>query len=244
MNRNGYTTGPFEKDRYWKLFLSRFYPERYRKMAAVDSTDHLNAIPHLERIGVLPPGSELLEEKRYRSSTGELELDGKNTTFRAVTPCSEGFLLEEGRTLHGRFAQIRNRKNFCAVPVAAVDGRALKESERLLLLHLTDSKNSEMVFSDAEMQIVEEFGKLPLLVRKGIAELTIHRKLDGFTLYPVRNDGTRLAPLPMRTENGNSVILLDTARALAYELVKDRPEKHGTGIPGTGRELTPDGNRN
>ncbi len=190
-------------------------------LPTVDSADHLNAIPHLERKGILPRGSELFEEKRYRSSTGELLLDGKNTTFQVLTSRSEGFLLEKGRSLPGKFAQVRNLKNFCAVLVAAMDGQPLNGSERFLLLHLTDSKNSEMVFGDKEMQIVEDFGKLPILVRKGVAELTIRRRLEGFTLYPVRNDGTRLSPLPMRMENGHTVILLDTALALAYELVKE-----------------------
>ena len=82
----------------------------------------------------------------YTSSTGELRLERQANRFRVSTPYSEGFVLKKNQSLNGTFASVANRLCFGAFLVASIDSRPLAESGRILILHLTDSKNSGSVY--------------------------------------------------------------------------------------------------
>ena len=190
----------------------------------VRSTDHLNAFEKLERAGAIPKNSYDPASGTFVSSTGELTLGMKKNRFCAVTSRSEGFLLEGGDSLRGRFAEVRNLRTFCGILIASRDHRPLKESDRLLILHLTETKNTGMTFSDPDMRIWESWGELPLLVRRGKAEISLNREYSGFRLYAVDFDGRRLSEVPVSIRDGRTVFQVDTAGrhgALGvYELIR------------------------
>lgn len=159
----------------------------------------------------------------FTSSTGELRLERQENKFRVVTPFSEGFVLKENQVLKGDFASVTNRLCFGAFLIASIDSQPLAKSERMLILHLTDTKNSGMRFSGPDMNTCEDYGKLPLLVRRGEAELTLNRSLDGFRCYALNLDGFRFAEVPMTVKNGSARLSLRTAYKgnviAAYELI-------------------------
>ena len=165
----------------------------------------------------------------YTSSTGELRLERQANRFRVSTPYSEGFVLKENQSLSGTFASVANRLCFGAFLVASIDSRPLAESGRILILHLTDSKNSGMRFTGPDMNTCTDHGGLPLLVRRGEAELTLKRIFRGFRCYALDLDGSRFAEVAMNVKDGSTVLSLKTANKgkviAAYELVNERKGK-------------------
>ncbi|MFA5203177.1 MAG: hypothetical protein WC708_02135 [Lentisphaeria bacterium] len=159
------------------------------------------------------------------SATGELALEPDAEKFTVATPYSEGVLLKTRGAADLPFLRIANRDGFAAFLAAATDGKPLLESKRILLLHLTESKNSGMVFSESRRQVVDKLGKVPVLIRRGNAEVTLKRPLAGFHLYAVDLTGKRTFEVPLKTAGANRVFDADTFAAhgvtLAYELVED-----------------------
>lgn len=166
-----------------------------------------------------------LEQGRFRSDTGEILLDCGRTVFQVSTPRSEGMVLEAGGIAENRFSRVKNRDTFAGFLVAAKDSRSLKESNRLLILHLTRVANSGETYRDSGMNILEKRGGVPLLLRRGCAELTLHRDFSGFRLYAVDPDGKRLHEYPFHVTDGKTRILLNNDHSgvavMAYELVKE-----------------------
>ena len=188
----------------------------------LDSNAHREGFGLFARRGILRADAEDAARRLYRSSTGELELGGRDLAFKAVTPKSEAFALEPGARGEGRFASVRVNGSFGVVCVAAMDGEELARSSRYLVLHLTRLLATDMTFADEEMTVQETFGKLPLLLRRGTASLRLARDLAGFSLYALRNDGTRLRALPATVAaDGTATLALSTDEAMAYELVRE-----------------------
>lgn len=168
------------------------------------------------------------QNKFYRSSTGELELDAKNENWKAVSPRTESFLLKEGQTLEGKFATIKSNQSLASVLVSSLDGAGLKDSKRILILHLTDVKNTSQKFGDKEMSLVYRFGdnitpNSPTLVRAGKINLTLNSSLDGYKLYALETNGKRLFEVPIIRGNNRASLNLSVhnpqGSVLAYELV-------------------------
>ncbi len=150
----------------------------------------------LTKRGVLTPRDYDPAEERFTSSTGELELNRRRLSFQAVTPKSEGFVGKEGNAFEGKFARVRMTSGFSAVLVASRDGRPLPESRRLLILHLTECRNTGTRFSAPDGVILEKYGIPPLLMRRGEVEITLP-VLPGARLYACDFDGSRRFEIPV-----------------------------------------------
>ncbi len=205
---------------YWKNVK---FPVPFLESAnSADAVDDLNA---LLKQGAITGREYDPENDRYRSSTGELSLDRKNGTFQSVTPNSESFVLKEDQALAGKFAAVSNRLSFGAFLIATRDEKPLESSKRLLLLHLTSTRNTGQRFRSAEADTVEDWGKLPLLVRRGEAEVTVNRDLAGFKLYAVDLGGSRVFEIPMTFKDGKTCFTLKNVTPegvfAAYELVAE-----------------------
>ncbi|WP_418393262.1 hypothetical protein [Victivallis lenta] len=165
-----------------------------------------------------------LDRTAFTNDTGELTVDTKAGTFLVRTPKSEGFVLPPDKMLAGNFATVRNGGAFAALLIAAMDGRTLAESNRYLLLHLTESHNSGIRFRDQAMTIVEDWGKLPLLLRKTNMEITLNRDFTGYTLHAVDFNGERLFPVEFKVSGGKTSFTAESimnGRAVAvFELTK------------------------
>ena len=200
-------------------------PPETRGVFTLEKTGIDFPVPLLNRKAARRAAGIQPERNCVLRSTGELKLDCDAGNFLVVTPRSEGFVLCPGQTLAGKFATVANREAFGSVLVAAVDEKPLRESRRILILHLTEVKNSNMRFADPELTIVEFPGTLPLLVRRGEVELTLDLPPGPWRLYPVGFDGIRQGgALPLRQERGKSRVTLRTAGPHgvtgAYELIR------------------------
>ncbi len=182
-----------------------------------------NVMKILAEKEVLPAGNVDWNAGRFTSSTGELELNKKQETFRSVTARSESFLLPGGKSGDGKFVSIVNRRQPASFLVASLEEKPLTESRRILILHLTDVKSDGAVFRDPEMAILEQTGTPRLLVLRGEAELIVNSTNFG-TLYACDVSGRRLFEVPAKVEDGRSIYTLKTdsgqGPVLAYELIR------------------------
>ena len=151
--------------------------------------------------GAVTPSEYDEKQQRFTSSTGELVLNRRDKSFRAVTACSEGFVAPPGIRQNGVFATVTNRHAFAAVLVAARDGKTLAESGRILILHLTSLQNTGMKFSNPSMTVLERYGRTPLLMRRGEAEISLQAS-GNVKLYACAFNGKRLFEVPATRRNG------------------------------------------
>lgn len=162
----------------------------------------------------------------YQSSCGTLTLAQQQGSFSVKTARSEGFVLKEGHKLNGNFSSVFSDSGFAAVLVAAMDQKTLKDSDRYLILHLTDLKNTGMTFENADMDILTKWSsnKGPMLMRNGKIRIVLNRNLTDYILYAVDYCGRRIKELPFKNENGKAVLQLQTdldGKAVSiYEMVR------------------------
>lgn len=177
----------------------------------------------LEADGRIPAGSADDRRGRFRSDTGELELDAKQGCFRAVSPEMEGFILSGASTLRGKVAEVSSQSPWNVVMLASRDGRALRDSGRILLVHLTDTGNLNARYSDASRKILLDAGVMPSLVRRGRAVLKLDLPHE-YEIYAVGMDGVRGERIVPVRENGKLVFPLDTFQPMIYELAISNKE--------------------
>lgn len=178
----------------------------------------------LLRTGALSRKEYKAETEIFTSSNGELQLNRKEKSFRVVTPRSEGFAAPAAVRMEGEFASVLCRDSFGAILVASRDGRNLPESRRILILHLTALKNTGMKFSTPEMNVLERYGTLPLLMRRNRAEISL--KLRGkWKLFACAFNGERKFEVPLQFREGKAVFMAENLSAhgaiAVYELQKE-----------------------
>lgn len=156
-----------------------------------------------------------------RSSSGELEMNLFERTFSVVTPRSEGFVGRAGTVLRGKNVSGRIDGTFASILVASCGKTELAESRRILILHLTDCLNSGLRFTSGERHSVDRFGGLPVLVRKGEAEISLRSRLSGGAeLHALDLSGKRIRTLPVERREGRLHFRLDNSSGVfAYELL-------------------------
>lgn len=174
----------------------------------------------------LTGGKMDFENETYESSTSEMVLDKKNETWQLITANSEAFIGPKGKSFKGDFADIKNSYSWSATLVSSIDKNSLKDSTRILILHLSDVKNTNMRFDDTEMKILRDNGHLPLLVRKSESVVKFKDAREGWKMYALKSDGSRAAEIKIKRNDGIASAKLSTVSAknaavFAYELVKE-----------------------
>jgi hypothetical protein len=181
----------------------------------------------LAKDGVIPAESVDAGGKRFTSTTGQIELQTSPARLRVVTDRSECFSLFKDARDQGKAVTVVNGpEGFAVVFVAAMDDLPIASSKRLMVLHLTDLVNTGSKFSSPARVLLEDFGKLPHLLRQGSATVTIRREGDAaLKAWPLDAEGKRGEAMPVRAEGGNLTLDLKTltpGRAtMAYELAAE-----------------------
>ncbi|MCW0001412.1 glycoside hydrolase [Pararhizobium sp. YC-54] len=145
--------------------------------------------------GLLPKDNRTdLKTGLYESDTGELKLDRLRGQLRVSTPKTEAVA----------FSTLREPVNLGSVRVEASDGNGLlavsvlddaesiAQSRRLLVIYATDARNTGMQFSDDEEKVIADFGRLPVLIRKGYVDLSLALAEGQWRLTPVTLNGVAL----------------------------------------------------
>lgn len=157
------------------------------------------------------------------SDTGEITLDAAAGDFRVITPRTEGFALNSGKSAAGQAVRVTPDASFNLVGVTVRDrAKTIPASRRILIIHLTEMLNNQIRFASQQRNRVENWGKLPLLVRRGRVEIEIATQLTSPRLYRLDPAGNRLGEQPFTLRDGRIRFTSDAAEAPAYELTGER----------------------
>lgn len=169
-------------------------------------------------------------KRQATSSTGELNMDGKAGTFRAVSPRSEALTLTGPGTCRGLALEVGISQGPATFFVTSLDGGPLNTSGRLLLLHLTDSASSGLKTRvEDQKTIVEEMGSLPHLGKRSRAavKLDTGRPDSAWLFYGLDLSGRRRECTELRADASGVLSLnLDGFATeeprFAYELTAEK----------------------
>ncbi len=192
-----------------------------------DSDSEKGLPERLAAAGKLPPGSCDAARGIFRAPGGQIALDAKAGTFRAVTPGCEALILPPGKNGQGEFLSVENRTGRGVFSVMSADGKTLRESGRLLLLHLTDALPDRTRFGNKRMTFLTQWGTLPILAARGEASVTLRAEPGAaYRLYAVNTSGKRLTELPLEQSADGTVrfpveVFRKEGAVFAYELVRE-----------------------
>lgn len=128
---------------------------------------------------------------RIQSSTGEIEYDPAARSISAVSLKSEAFTIQSG-AISGRVVSVKSADSFQTISVHSLDGLPIDKSSSILIFHLSNLAAEGMAFHDKSMTLLENWGKLPLLVRAAKADIAIKNSVaDKMKVYRINIDGTR-----------------------------------------------------
>ena len=147
----------------------------------------------------------------YQSETGEITMRVKEKLIKVVTPKTEAVSLLAGKSEQLGRLRVDNSSINSMIAATSVDGKALADSHRMVLLYVTEEANTGMEVSH-DHSIIYQRGKGPVLLRCGkfVATLT-HTQADRLHLYALGFDGSRREKLPLTAKDGILTIRIDTA---------------------------------
>ncbi|MDD5348700.1 MAG: hypothetical protein PHQ12_00685, partial [Chthoniobacteraceae bacterium] len=179
----------------------------------------------LAQNGVIPAASVEAGGNRFVSETGQIELIKNSGAMKVTSDRSELFALGPRQSQQGRIVSVENGETFGSTYVLSADGKPLAQSERLLVLCLTDSLNSGVQFKNEKATILENNGSLPFLVKRGLSKIALRLpELPGTTwqAWAVDANGARLHAVPLQRADGALLLqagpTAENGGALAYEL--------------------------
>jgi hypothetical protein len=176
----------------------------------------------LENKGVLPAGSVDLDKGIFKSDTGEITLDSSDGTFVVSTSRGEWFVANGKTTLKGVNASVTMDDGPTTVAVVSLDGKTIPKSGHLLVIHVTEQANCDAKFSGKDMRVLEDWGKLPHVMRAGRATLEISTTRS-LKAYSLSLSGKRLKKTKLGHCKGGVTIVLSNEKGreaiLAYEIV-------------------------
>jgi hypothetical protein len=153
------------------------------------------------------------------------KIDRAAKAMTVDTPRTQGGFARAGGTFATSDLRVRLAGAHGAVWVTSVDGKPLAESKRILLTHLTDVQNTGVQWADAEHHILLKRGRLPMIARKGTAEVSLAVAPGAWKAYALGTDGARCADVPVTRADGQLRLAADIARdpanaTILYELVR------------------------
>ncbi|MCR5752005.1 MAG: hypothetical protein K6G91_08580 [Kiritimatiellae bacterium] len=126
---------------------------------------------------------------------GAVSADRETGTFAVKTARTAGGFTESGRLMAGALAALCDKAP-TTIWAITLDGRAFKESKRMLLSHLTDLCNDGDTYLDSSRTTLVKWGKPPHLVRAGRAKVTLKLGEGSFKVHALDSAGRRVREVP------------------------------------------------
>ncbi len=133
-----------------------------------------------------------------QSDTHEIVHDTRKGRIAVNAPRTAAVCAVDGADLAAGPLAVSRATTFCSVSASSMDGRTLAESRRVLLLHLTDVRNTGMTFTDERCTDLMSWGSLPYLAKTGSAEISLRNANKDLKVYAVGASGLRLRTVPFR----------------------------------------------
>ncbi len=159
------------------------------------------------------------------NSNRALKIDNQSGSFTIITEKTCGGFCEKG-TIAAAALQVTISGSAATVWISALDDLPLNRSKRMILTHLTDIQNSGIRYADEKRSILLDWGGLPHLVRRGVAEVELRCDFaDKCRVFALSTGGRRLYSLPVTVREGAACFKLDTVGrdnkgVIIYEVVK------------------------
>lgn len=193
------------KGQAWPHGLQKSVAVGYRSASLDNVLQRLKAAELLSHDNVTDPSQGLFE-----SATGQVMLDRNKQRMQVVTPRTEAIAFAELRD-HVTLKELSlgNAEARGLFAVSAIDGKGLKDSERLLVIFASDARNSDMRFRDKAQKIIEDWGRLPVTLLRNRVDVNLAGNAVSWTLSPIGLDGKvheKIAagsgPIAFRLDNG------------------------------------------
>ncbi|MBZ7925294.1 glycoside hydrolase [Ensifer adhaerens] len=155
-------------------------------------------VESLRKSDVLPDDNATnIDAGIYQSSTGEILLNRFAGQLRVATTATEAAAFSSLREpIDLGTLRIERADGNGLIALSALDAEAsLAKSRRFLLIFATDAQNTGMTFRDTEEKVIEDFGRLPVRIREGYADLSLARNAANWSVSPVGLDGTVHPPI-------------------------------------------------
>ena len=148
----------------------------------------------------------------FQTDTREITLDAKRKRITVITPRTEGVSLMAGENAALKNMTVENTTAAAMVALTSLDGAALPESKRMLLIYSTDAVNTGLETSEDGTTLFNT-GKLPILVETGRLKLAINMTdAASKKIWALDLDGSRKEEIiPLSNENGIIKVGIDTA---------------------------------
>lgn len=164
-------------------------------------------VAKLKEKGQLDPASPAyLDRGEVVSQSGELELDAPTKTLALRSTMTQAVAFERiGADIQLGAVSLQSSDGYGLFALSSLDGLPLAESRRQLLILASDAHNSGMRFRDNEQRVIEDFGRLPVMIRR--MDIGLRFESEGrFRISPVGLDGRVHAPVA--TVSGRDVTRL------------------------------------
>lgn len=178
----------------------------------------------LQGKNILPKGTVDPAFQVYRATGGQLVFDTGKQTFSAWGNGINVLILPAGKRAEVKHLRVDNQIGRGVFSLQSVDGKTLKESDRMLFLHLTDSQATRLKFDNGLLKQYSSYGQAPHLAARGEADIRIALKGE-FTLYSCDTSGKRLAQVPLSKEPDGTIrfqakVFRPEGSVFVYELVR------------------------
>jgi len=166
------------------------------------------------------------EQTEFLSSTGEINLNQKEKTFKVITKKSETLIPGTKTEITGNIMEIYKNNGYVVLSIASIDGKELQNSEKMLFIHQTDVQNTKVKFKeDGKRRILEKWGELPHLLRKGEAEIKLNGINPELKVWAIDLSGKRIEEIPIKKMNNtitfNANTFLPSGKTcMVYEISK------------------------
>lgn len=164
---------------------------------------------------------------------GRLQVDRWNGLFCVNTPRTAGGFAEAGSWRSGPLSVILHGSP-ATVFANSLDGNPFGETRHILVSHLTDVQDAGTRYADRARTILLGFGKMPHLMCRGTAEISLSVGHGSWRVDALATDGSRRFQVPCSFKKGVVSFVADVAfdandATYLYELTNSS----GTNLMGT-----------
>ncbi len=193
----------------------------------------VNDVPRevlLEALTQVKEGSAMLAT--WPNESGQIMIDAEKGLLRFDTPRTAGGFASTGQAIDCPSAGVHVGEITYPATVFAssLDQRPLRQSQRILVTHLTDLQNSATCYADPGRQVLLDWGKLPHLVRAGQAKITLTlAEPEQYHVYALATSGARVGAVKAMPAGDTLSFTCDVrgpqGAALCYEVVRQKQSK-------------------
>ena len=156
---------------------------------------------------------------------GKVSLDPNAGAIAIATDRLCAGFCERGRLVAGALEAVVSGSPATVCASVVDEAASIAASRRLLVSHLTMLRDTGNAFSSDSARILYRRGRLPHLVRRGVAEISLALgNPSDYEVWAVRLDGSRVCRVPSEVREGRLAFTADVARdrtdaTMLYEVV-------------------------